>query len=684
VVAPAGSTIDVDPAQPAAPVAFKALVGGAAVDAAWSLDRGELGTIDPATGRFTAKGTLGGTATVTAAYRGRTGSTKITVRLRVTQNGELRQDAGGGSGGQGGVGGEGPGGAVDAAKQAVLRGTPQAMAGLGWVYPYEATVWPRGILAPLLQWSVPSGQNFDAVWIRIAENAFIYEGFFAKPPGASVFQRHPIPQTAWRQLAYSNQGEDVTVTLVFSNGATAYGPITQKWKVAQGTLKGTVYYNSYGTGLARNHGGGIGAFERFGGATLAIRGSSTDPVLVSGYTSANDDGCRVCHSVAANGNRLITQHGAVYGRSMVVSLGGSAAETTMAPADSRFGWPALFPDGTMLFSNAAPMAGSWDQPSKLYAVPGGAEVPGVTGLPSNLKGATPAFSNDGRKVAFNYRAGAGADGRSLAVMDFDPATKAFSNLQVVYTPTAGMAVWPSFLPNNDAVVFEVETVYNGRDFAGTRATCDDVEACRNSGARGELWWVHLATKNARRLDRANGVGHVPRGPNAHDADETLQYEPTVSPVPSGGYAWVVLTTRRLYGNVATINPFWSDPRFHDLSTTPTPKKLWVTAVDLNAQPGTDPSHPAFYLPAQELLAGNSRGYWVVDPCRATGTSCETGDECCGGFCRAAGDGGALVCSDQKPVCAQEFERCAVDADCCPSPGSALRCVNGRCASPGPR
>ena len=68
-------------------------------------------------------------------------------------------------------------------------------------------------------------------------------------------------------------------------------------------------------------------------------------------------------------------------------------------------------------------------------------------------------------------------------------------------------------------------------------------------------------------------------------------------------------------------------------------KLWVAAIDLNAPAGTDPSHPAFYLPAQELLAGNSRGYWVVDPCHVDLTSCETGDECCGGFCRPApGDG----------------------------------------------
>jgi len=44
----------------------------------------------------------------------------------------------------------------------------------------------------------------------------------------------------------------------------------------------------------------------------------------------------------------------------------------------------------------------------------------------------------------------------------------------------------------------------------------------------------------------------------------------------------------------------------------------VAAIDINPTPGTDPSHPAFYLPGQELNAGNLRGFWVVDPCKQNG------------------------------------------------------------------
>jgi hypothetical protein len=145
---------------------------------------------------------------------------------------------------------------------------------------------------------------------------------------------------------------------------------------------------------------------------------------------------------------------------------------------------------------------------------------------------------------------------------------------------------------------------------------------------------------------------------------------------------VVFTSRRLYGNVATINPYWSDPRNEDLSATPTPKKLWVAAIDLNAAPGTDPSHPAFYLPAQELLAGNARGFWVVDPCQADGTTCITGDECCGGYCRPADDGG-LTCTATQPSCSQEYEKCTTSADCCGA-SVGIQCIDGFCSQGAPK
>ncbi|MDB4995168.1 MAG: hypothetical protein JWM74_2600, partial [Myxococcaceae bacterium] len=493
-----------------------------------------------------------------------------------------------------------------------------------------------------------------------------------------------------KQLTLSNAGEDVKVTIVLSSGGVAYGPITETWKIANATLKGTVYYNSYGTKLAKNFTGALGPDTNFGGATLAIRGGSADPVLIAGGNGGSDK-CRVCHTVSADGSQLITQWGnGGDATTSAYALANGNTETTMTPSDGRYSWGAPYKDGSFIFSNSANMQAGSALPSTLYDVPSGA-ARASTGIPVGLRAGTPAFSPDGKHVAFNWFGGTvtgvgAGDKKTLATMDFDNASSTFSSFTSLVTPIAGApgpiglaSLDPSFFPTSTGIVFELETVSNGRAFAETRAAADGGD----TGARGELWWVDTATKKAARLDKLNGLGYLPVGGNAHNLDATLNYEPTVNPVASGGYAWVVFTSRRLYGNVATINPFWSDPRYKDISSAPTTKKLWVAAIDLNAPPGTDGSHPAFYLPGQELLAGNSRGYWVVDPCKASGTTCETGDECCGGFCRNGADGGGLVCTAQQPTCALEFEKCNVAADCCGA-GTGVQCVNQRCTVPGPK
>jgi hypothetical protein len=260
----------------------------------------------------------------------------------------------------------------------------------------------------------------------------------------------------------------------------------------------------------------------------------------------------------------------------------------------------------------------------------------------------------------------------------------FSNPRILHTPansTAGgvgaSVTFSSFLPSSTGVVFEVELANNGGwGFTWHQST-------------GELWWVDVASSQAHRLDQLNGYASdgttvvLPDNSGAmatHTAaqDATLNYEPTVAPIASGGYAWVVFTSRRMYGNVAQLEPWTSDPRDYPWLEEVTDKKLWVAAVDLNASPGTDPSHPAFYLPGQELHAGNSRGYWSVGVCLQDGQSCQTGDQCCGGYCQDV-DGG-LVCSSQKPECAALYDKCATDSDCCTTQ-SDIHCVNMICEAP---
>lgn len=695
-IMPLAPIVNVVTGQPLPTAQFTAYLGTTKTAVVWSIDRGELGTIGTTTGLFTAAGTIAGTGNITATYGSQKATTTITVQIQTTAQGDPAwspPDAGGldaGAGGYGGVGGNGPGAPPSTAQVTTLSGTPTADATVSILYPYSGTVWPQGLLAPLLQWN-PGANNFDSVYVDIVQKNYEYKGYFAA--NATPFVNLPIPQQTWDTMTLSNGGDPVTISLVFGQGANAVGPYTETWTIAQATLQGTIYYNSYGTALVTNSNSNDSYGNQYGAGTLAIPPGATAPTLVAGVPSAGTGtGCRVCHTVSADGKSLVTQasngNASDYSDTVFIDLANDAtvgAGTSLATRNLAF--PALYKDGSLLFSGAGGMING-DNSSQLYALPAGTVVPGVTGVPSNLQASLPAFSPDGSHVSFNFWAGSFpsdasalmSDRISLAILDFD-GTATFSNPRVLYTPansTGGepAVTYSSFFPNSAGIVFELELSNPSNAWGYTW-----------SGNTGELWWVDVASGMAHRLDQLNGYGatgniYLPDnagGAATHSAaqDVTLNYEPTVNPIASGGYAWVVFTSRRMYGNVAQLTPWVSDPRQYPWLQQVTDKKLWVAAIDLNASPGTDPSHPAFYLPAQELHAGNARGYWSVEACRADGQSCQTGDQCCGGYCQP-GDGGGLVCSSQMPSCSGQYEKCSTTSDCCGA-AQGVTCVNNVCS-----
>jgi hypothetical protein len=673
-VTPLDPTLTMVAGQTPPTLQFSATVSGISVAATWSVDRGELGSFSPS-GLYTPLGTMGGKTDIHAVYNGQKVTTRMTLLLQRNDVGDpaFGSPPNTGAGGYGGVGGDGPGGPPSMAQQQTLMNTPPTSDGsVKLLYPYDQTVWPRGLLAPLLQWD-PGSHNFEAVQVHVSENGFDYQGTFAA--NKSPFVNLPIPQKAWDELTYSNGGEAVTITLTFLEGASTFGPYSESWKVAPATLKGTVYYNSYGTYLVTNSDSSDFKGRQYGAGTLGIKPGATSPSLVAGVSSpGNGSGCRVCHTVSGNGQVLLTQKSDAaatdYSNTRSIDLLG---DTTMGSGTSlstaNLAFPALSRDGKLLFASAGGMINGLTN-SGLFTT-SGSEV-ASTGLPAGLKATTPVFSPDGKHLAFTFWGGTisgkSGDQKSLAMIDFDGAT-AFSNARVLYTP-GKPAVWPSFLPDGKGIVFESEVYTDPKNQVGF--------TWMNN--KGELWWIDVATKTPHRLDNLNGTNLPASALHPAGLDAQLNYEPTVNPIASGGYAWVVFTSRRLYGNVATNDPWQSDPRNYDATTTITTKKLWVAAFDLNATPGSDPSHPAFYLPAQEIHAGNSRGFWTVEPCHMDGTSCISGDECCNGYCEP-GDAG-LACTSTPPVCSVQFEKCTTDADCCSSI-DPLACINGVCTLSNP-
>ncbi len=703
ITVPAGSTSPT--------VVYTATASGAPANAVWSVDRGEIATITPGpspTATLTPTGTTGGVVTLTVSYGTFTLTRKVLVKLTSTQDGATAAQSGQvatdvpsltAGGGIGGVGGEGLGVAVtDAATKAALAApTSDGKAEeLAFLYPYDGTVFPRGILAPLLMWDWATG-DADAIALSLetTSGSYSWSGTFGRPPILATtggkFIRHPIPQDVWRQATDTAGGlgpdgtpDKLTVKLTVAKDGVAYGPISQTYTIAPGRLSGVVYYNSYGTHLAKNFNGAVGGDGRFGGATLGIKVGDTAPKLVAG---GNGDAtqCRVCHSVSANGSRLVTTRQTTPVAYAYDLSPTGATETTMGVYTE---FPAVSPDGSVALTANGTIL---ELPTAATALP-------TTGLPATNIGA-PAFAPTGDLVAFNPMASASIANpkQKLFVAPYDATTRTFGAAVLVADSTGQPAEtrpgWPAFLPDGKSLVFQ-QQIAAGHDGNGLGAMYT------RKGAKGFLSWTSVTDETkVTPLDRLNGKGYLPKlktpyvlsctgdgisvgGIDAdHGDDVNMNYEPTVNPAPAGGFAWVVFTSRRMYGNVAVIPPYCSDPRGVNLFTNITPKKLWVAAIDLSATPGTDASHPAFYLPAQELLAGNSRGFWVLDPCKSEGSECSAGDECCDGYCRPDSTG-KLVCSNKPPMseCSATGEKCTANADCCMSTDV---CIGGFCRVKGP-
>jgi hypothetical protein len=544
------------------------------------------------------------------------------------------------------------------------------------LYPYDGTVFPRGLGAPLIMWD--GGGAVQSVYVHLKSSLFEYHGCLV-PSGDGQLQ---LPQQVWDMAGGKARGarDPFTFELTTLSGQQAAGPITQKFVIAQANLKGSVYYNSYNSQLT----GGLGQ----DGAILRLRPGRTAELFL------RQGACTGCHSLSANGQRMVAKEVPVAGLGGVAGglgglLGGIAGglpggggipggglpdgeiyslmeNTPPNPAPTRTGsgtaFTGLTPTGQYYLASAGTIglgprlegASQGLQDSVLYETDTGNTVAN-TGIPTSAM--MPSFSADGTRLVY---ADLATNGSSLAVMEFDPNTAKAQNVRAVYSNNQYLPGWPFVLPDNRAVVFALG---QANDYSGLGAGIDSDFL---DGPLSELMIVDLESGKSTILARAMGYQ------NAADAQagktylpfgqEELHrtYYPTVSPVAGGGYFWIFFDSIRHYGNQG----------IH--------RQLWGAAIAVQAAAselatggyGEDPSYPAFYLPGQELPVANHRAFTALDPCRADGASCESGVDCCNGFCTNG------ICGVEAPRCAQTNEACKVDKDCCNYPDEF--CIGGFC------
>lgn len=616
----------------------------------WTVDDPRLGSVNDA-GQLRSSGFVAGDLEITATVGPH--SAAITVHFAVAiqdDDGELDADVKDAlaMGGQGGPRDVGPDGEFRI------------------LYPYDGTVFPQGLAAPVVQLG---GEDADGTYLKLSAGELSYEAFAS----AAGLTRATIPEAVWRGATLSvPEGEAVELSVSKVTGGEVTGPVSQRLLIAPGSLKGFVYYNTYRSKLAGDS-----------GAVMRIRPGETAKVLQSG--------CTVCHSVSAQGNVLVagvqwdTQNAKVSRAFDLPETDGISLRNEQSEGRT-YSFGGLVPDGSLLLTSGVPASGakmrgmSGELFSRLVETASGATVD----APSfQVKVAmTPNFAPDGSRVAFNNHDRSAAGGvLSVASFDASRSPPEFGEVDDVVSDPKRVVAWPSFVPDASALVYHA-----GDSFDTTKAGGGALYA--------DIQLVDLATKRVNELRALNGYDadgrlYLPGG----DAQEAhLNYEPSVLPVPVGGYYWVLFTSRRTYGN--TIAPGGSVERGDDIWGVPVPpatespsprKKIWVAAIDIDHQGVVDPSHPAFYLPGQELESGNMRAFAALEPCKKRGKACESAAECCGGFCRETsrdGDGAPVLTCTPPPenACSNVDEACKKSSDCC---RSRTLCINGRCAAPPP-
>ncbi|HEX2675386.1 MAG TPA: hypothetical protein VHM19_02070 [Polyangiales bacterium] len=586
-------------------------------------------------------------------------------------SGNVGGNGGGGTGGSssGVVAADGPinidacPGSFAAGQVALLKDPSAAtVAPMRWLYPYDMTVFPRGLEAPLLQWDeagTPTA-TAEAVYVHLKSSSFDYQGCLP-PTKAGQLQ---IPQDMWDQAAVQSRGSSdplsIDVTTLVAGKASKLP--TRKLVFALATLKNAIYYNTYNSPLASAMGLG------FGGVVMRITPKQAQPDVF--LKASNPANCIGCHAVSADGSKLVAEEHAQPGLAQasggIYDLSGGMVNPTRAVELLKAGFSGLSPDGSYYLTTARPGAGPTTdgqvkgtfgpQPSKLVATATGADVPTAIGAPADAL--MPMFSVDGKMIAFNQ------GGHGLSIMQFDKASTTFSALTSVYSDPMSFVAWPSFLPDvagsGRRVVFALSLT---DDYVTEDVTAIEF---RSRPHRSDLQWIDLDSRKAAALSRAGGfeggTNYMPYG----DRDAHRDFMPTVSPVAAGGYFWIFFTSRRQYGNELVYND-------SDAAPAAESKKIWVAAIDANAAPGTDPSHPAFFLPGQEHASGNVRAFAALSPCHEDGNTCESGIDCCSGHCL---NGMCGLPPPEAPQCSELDDKCATTSDCCE--GKGLSCIGGFC------
>jgi hypothetical protein len=290
--------------------------------AAWGLDKLDRATVSTS-GLLSLQSPLAGPIAVSAYVQ----QFKDTATVNVVVNAVDTMEA--------------PSGAATTFASGTTSGTDPASI----LYPYDATVLPLALKPPVLQWDT-GGSSASAIKVSLVYPAtgtpqFTWSKVMTEP--ASL--RYAFSRNQWGYFERTAKGGTGKITLQRIVSGQLKPVISKTVIFATAPLRGQIYYTQYG-----------------GGASDIMRlDPGGDNAPVSAFPTSN--GCPVCHSMSAQGNKFATSNLA-YGTNAGISdvkADGSlnvlsdfplpSATYSSGGSDWRgFAWAPLTPDGKYIFA----------------------------------------------------------------------------------------------------------------------------------------------------------------------------------------------------------------------------------------------------------------------------------------------------------------------------------------------
>ncbi|HTQ02367.1 MAG TPA: hypothetical protein VMI54_00870 [Polyangiaceae bacterium] len=211
------------------------------------------------------------------------------------------------------------------------------------LYPYNTTLFPLGLKAPLVQWTeggiTPTQTQTMLCYPKNTCAKFQYVSTWPssststtlkEPRDGSLDNTVPawqIPQQIWSAFDRSASGDTGQIIVRRQVGSTKYAQLSIDVQFATDALRGTVYYTQYLKSLHTSDSQqsfNYSATSYVPGQTCQVgnnthpsttAGSQTRAIDLSTYAATNTDpfaaggttaGCPVCHSISANGSIAVS------------------------------------------------------------------------------------------------------------------------------------------------------------------------------------------------------------------------------------------------------------------------------------------------------------------------------------------------------------------------------------------